>query len=176
MDFANGIEDVIVEEEGFFVNLIPGDNIEVFLGEEEVVGSVVAGGDFGAVEGDVGLGLARRDGFVATDGDVGVGMVGTGVEFFDVVGADSIVAVYETEVISGGGEDSAIAGSGEAGVFLVDDCNAGILLGVGTDEFAGIVGRTVVDDDDFEVFIGLFYDGLEAGGDVILDVVGGDDN
>jgi len=88
------------------------------------------------------------------------------------------VGVHDGDVVSGGGEHAFDAGGGEAAAtYAVDEADAAVAVGVLADEFSGVVGRVVVDEEELpgEAFEG----GLEAVDelrDVATLVVGGDDD
>lgn len=71
---------------------------------------------------------------------------------------------------------SGIASRGLAGVFLMDEFNAFVFFGVLFDDLGGIVGGTVIDENDFEALVGLGKDGVEAGGEIFCGVVDRDDD
>ena len=75
MDFADWIEDAIIKKEGFFVDFVPCDDVEIFLGEEEIDSCVSTGDCFGAVKSYVGFGFIDGNSLVATDCDVGASMI-----------------------------------------------------------------------------------------------------
>lgn len=62
------------------------------------------------------------------------------------------------------------------GVGLGQDADAGIRGGDALDDFDGAVRRAVVDDDDFEVLVGLLQDRVEGTLNEGLRVEGRDDD
>ena len=68
--------------------------------------------------------------------------------------------------------------AGDAGVLvgLREQRDASIPFGDGRHDFAGIVGRTVIDDDDLDVLRSLLDDARHALGDILLRVIRGDDD
>ena len=79
-------------------------------------------------------------------------------ELFDKTGFNHIVAVDKTNVIASGLFNTDVAGGGLASVFLANDFDARIFSGVLFDDVQGIVGGTVIDDDDFEILVSLVDD------------------
>ena len=59
---------------------------------------------------------------------------------------------------------------------LVDKFDARVFFGVGFGNGGGVVGGTVVDEDDFKILISLGEDGIEAGGEVFCSIIDGDDD
>lgn len=55
-----------------------------------------------------------------------------------------------------------VASGGLTLVFLMDDFETGVFLGILVCDFARVVSRAVVDKEDFEILVGLGGDGIEA--------------
>ena len=155
-------------------------------GDEDVAAAGEEGGGGGLADGgaDRHVVLAGVDGVAKEEGvavdDVEFGMGGeVGDLALEVVGLPEVVAVEERDEIAGGGAEAGVAGAGEAAVFLdeVDDAVCGIGEEGGECGFeGGGVGRAVVDDEDFVGWDGLGEGGAEGFGQVLGDVVGGDDD
>lgn len=61
-------------------------------------------------------------------------------------------------------------------IFLSNDDDAFIFFGVLIDDFGGIVGGAVIYENDFEIGVGLVYDGVKAFSEIFGGVINGDDN
>ena len=61
-------------------------------------------------------------------------------------------------------------------VFLVDDFDAVVFFSVIVDDLARTISRTVVNKNNFEVFVCLVFDGIEAGLKIFFGVIDWDDN
>ena len=151
----------------------PGGEVED-VDEDALAGREVVVED-GAGEGGEGLCVERASVRVGVDAGVGFGEGGEDVG--DPVGSEAGVGVDVGDELAGAGGEACLAGEGEAFARLVDQLDSGVE--VGEDDVAGAVGAGVVDDDDLAGAggegAGLGEDGVEAGGEVGLLVVCGDD-
>lgn len=87
-----------------------------------------------------------------------------------------VVAVHEGEMRARGPRRTRVARRSEARVLLPDVTEARVAPGHGTGDLRTPVGGAVVDHHDFEVGHGLCGERLQAGVEVRLDVVDGDDD
>lgn len=70
-----------------------------------------------------------------------------------------VVAVYKIDEVACGFLKSDITSGGLTLIFLGDDDDASVFFGEPIDDFWGVVGGTVVNEDDFKILIGLIGDG-----------------
>ena len=108
----------------------------------------------------------------AGDGEFGV-IVEKGQLALEAIGMHDVVGVHDEDPLGGGELDGSVEGVGRAGVGLAEDFDAGIGLGKRLGDGERVVGRAVVDDDEFEVGPGLTE---SAGNGVVeegLSVIGG---
>lgn len=89
---------------------------------------------------------------------------------------DVVIAVDEADELAGSKFEPAIATGGLTGVFLMNDFDARVFFGVVVADFTRIVGRAIIDEDEFEVFVGLVKNGVETGGEVFGGVPDGNDD
>ena len=89
-----------------------------------------------------------------------------------------VIAVEEGDIASLGCLDARIAGAPHASVGLVDDRDAIVFGGEFGARSQGVVGGTVVDEDDLQLFggDGLLTKAFDGGGDGVGAVVSGDDD
>ena len=73
-----------------------------------------------------------------------------------------IVAVRKAQVFPRGRPQSCVFCRRRAAVFLVDDPNAAVPLGIGVADGTGIVGGAVVNEDDLQLFVVLRQDAVQA--------------
>ena len=73
-------------------------------------------------------------------------------KFFVKAGANKVIGIEKVDEFARGQAKSGIAGGGKALVGLLNIANA---VSVAGRDRRGIVGRTVIDDDDFEFLEGL---------------------
>ena len=73
-----------------------------------------------------------------------------------------IVAVRKAQVFPSGRPQSCVFCRRRAAVFLVDDPNAAVPLGVSIADGAGIVSGAVIDKDDLQLFVVLRQDAVQT--------------
>jgi hypothetical protein len=95
-----------------------------------------------------------------------------------LVGArrDDVVGVHEGDELAAGVLDAGVARGAQAAVLLAYDPEARVARGELLGERRAGVGRAVVDEDRLEVAVGLPGERVQAGRQVALDVVDGDDD
>ena len=71
---------------------------------------------------------------------------------------DLIVAIDETDIFAASSLKTIVPGGRLASVFLMNDLDAAVFAGVAIGDLAGIVSGAVVDEDDFEILVGLVCD------------------
>lgn len=102
--------------------------------------------------------LAVRIGFFKrTDGDIGVGFLEGFLHGKNHARVDGVVAVNESDIFAFGEFEAGVASGGETLVLLVLDLDAGVVFGVVVGNLTGIISGSVVDTDDFEVFVSLVF-------------------
>ena len=80
-------------------------------------------------------------------------------KFFDKLWIDFVVGITEHDVLTGDFAKSRIAGaSGGAGVWLIDEDDSWVLFFGGLEEFGSVVGGAIVDENNFEILVGLIED------------------
>ena len=84
---------------------------------------------------------------------------------------DKVVAVEKTHKLACCEIESGIAGVGKPPVGLVNHTDAGIFGGTFIADLAATVGRTIVDQDDFEVAPGLVHKGIHTAVEVLFNLV-----
>lgn len=89
---------------------------------------------------------------------------------------DIVVTVDEGDEVASCEVETGVASAGETAVFLVNNFNAGVLLCENVAKLAAHIGRAVVDEDDFEVLVGLGEDGVNATLEEFGDIIDRDDN
>ena len=89
---------------------------------------------------------------------------------------DPVVAVHEAEVFAPGNVHASVPGAAEAPVFLVDDLNSGIFPGVFITNGAGGILGPVLHQNDFQVFIGLGQNRIDAFGKIRFHIVNRNDD
>ena len=89
------------------------------------------------------------------------------------VGLDGIVRVHKLQVLATGLPQSQIAGGRHAAVGLVNDHDAVIHPCEHLTHLQTHVLRTIVEQDNFQILVGLFADALHTTGNVVLGVVDG---
>ncbi|ESU47740.1 hypothetical protein P376_4281 [Streptomyces sp. HCCB10043] len=111
-------------------------------------------------------------------GEVGPGAVEFGQHPGVRAGRDDVVAVDERqELRTGVGlADPGVAGRAEPGVLLPDQPEAGVAFRELLGQSRAVVRGAVVDEDDLQVRHGLLGERGQAGTEVLLDVVEGDDD
>lgn len=121
----------------------------------------------------MGLGImAVRPG----DDDIHAGAFRDAGHRFQRVRFDEVVGIEEIQVFPSGVVHAVVAGDAGVLVGLREQRDASIPFGDGRHDFAGIVGRTVIDDDDLDVLRSLLDDARHALGDILLRVIRGDDD
>ncbi len=110
--------------------------------------------------------------------EVGAGGVEFGEHTSVRAGRNDVVAVHERQELPArvGLADPGVAGRAEPGVLLPDQPETGVALGELLRDARALVGGAVVDEDDLQVGHGLLGEGGQAGTDVLLHVVEGDDD
>ena len=92
-------------------------------------------------------------------------------------GGHGVVTVEKQQPVACGGLEAGVARRGKAAVFPVNDLQAGQLGGEGVAHRAALVGGAVVHKDALPVArAGLLDHAFDAGGQVVLHVVDGDDD
>lgn len=125
---------------------------------------------------------AVRDAVHAAGPALDLDMVGTdevaaqlfrpGEEFGVVPGGEPVVPVQEGEVLAARGVQAGVAGGGQSAVLLVSAYDHPRNLVLGAAQYVrGPVGRTVVDEDEFEVLAGVGPQASQGVGGVCLHVV-----
>ena len=118
----------------------------------------------------MGLGImAVRPG----DDDIHAGAFRDAGHRFQRVRFDEVVGIEEIQVFPSGVVHAVVAGDAGVLVGLREQRDASIPFGDGRHDFAGIVGRTVIDDDDLDVLRSLLDDARHALGDILLRVIRG---
>lgn len=102
----------------------------------------------------------RIDFFERADGDSGFGSFKCCKHRFEHCGFDSVVGIDESKIFSSGFLDAGIAGSREPLIFLIEEFDAGVFFDVVLSDFGGIVGRAVIDKNNFDILVGLSEDGI----------------
>ena len=91
--------------------------------------------------------------------------------FFQFLGLPDIIGVQRRDVDAPRRPDGGVAGAADTGITLPDEPKARIGGDELLDDGAGRVGRSVVDDDLFEIAVLLSLDGLKRRADIGLGVV-----
>ena len=73
-----------------------------------------------------------------------------------------IICIYKADVLSGCSIQTSVSGMCRASVFLVDDSHTVIGLGNVLQNRQGIIGRTIIDANDFQVPILLVQNGMQG--------------
>lgn len=108
---------------------------------------------------------------VGTD-EVAAQRLGTGEQVGVEPGGEPVVAVQEGEVLAAGRVQTGVPGGGQSAVVLVSAYDHPRNLVLGAAEYVrGPVGRTVVDEDEFEVLAGVGPQASQGVGGVCLHVV-----
>ena len=110
------------------------------------------------------------------DDQVGAGDLGRPDQGLGGVGGQEVVAVGELEVIALGRGQGGVPGGGHPAVGPVQKADAAVHPGGGGAQLAGAVGAAVVDQDDLQIGPGLAPQALQAGAQIDLGVVDGDDD
>ena len=92
------------------------------------------------------------------------------------VRVELIVGIHKLQIFAARALDGGVARAGNAGVFLVDDDNAGVEPRVHPADFQARVAGTVVDEQHFQVFIALAFDAFQARNHVHGGIVDGHDD
>ena len=92
----------------------------------------------------------------------------------DFVGREEIVGIEELNEVAAGEAEGVVAGGAGAGIGLGDDADAAGFERAGEGE--AVVGRAVVDENDFGARMGLREGGFERGGEPRSSVVAGDED
>ena len=92
------------------------------------------------------------------------------------VRVDVVIAVHELDILAPGQLQAQVAGVGHAGVFLVHQHDAAVLGAELLTHGQAVILGAIVQDDEFNVFIGLVQDAADAAGQMILSVVHGQDD
>ena len=125
------------------------------------------------------LGLCGPGGdhhLVRCDDQVGVVLFGNGDQMLGEVRVDIVVAVHELHILAAGQLQAQVAGVGHAGVGLVHQHDALVLCAERFAHGQALILGAIVQDDEFNVFIGLVQDAADAAGQMILGVVYGQDD
>ena len=89
---------------------------------------------------------------------------------------DFIVRIEEADEVAGGFFEALVASGGLTLIFLSDDFDAGVFLGVLCDNCGGIVGGAIVNTNNFKILISLSENGIEAFWKVFGGIVNWNDN
>ncbi len=95
----------------------------------------------------------------------------------DFVGGEGIVGVKPLDVLALGLGEAEVAGMGCAGLGAVENFVGG--WGLGEERLSEgdrVVGGVVIDQENFDLFVGLMEAAFEAVGDGCVGVVAGDDD
>ena len=92
------------------------------------------------------------------------------------VRVDVVIAVHELDILAPGQLQAQVAGVGHAGVLLVHQHDAAVLGAELLTHGQAVILGAIVQDDEFNVFIGLVQDAADAAGQMILSVVYGQDD
>ena len=102
------------------------------------------------------------DFLITTDGNVDIGILEEwSDEFFKKIMGDTIVTIHETYKLATGQFESLISGDRDTGIRLAVDSNAWVGL-VGFEEFCGLIGGTIINDNDFKVLKSLHQKRVDA--------------
>ena len=82
-----------------------------------------------------------------------------------------VVAVYESDILSGYRIKSGVPGAAQAPIFLVNHPDTGVFFRVFLADFPGIIGGAVIHQKNFQIFIGLGQDGIYTPGKISRHVV-----
>ena len=115
----------------------------------------------------------RRDAVIMRDHQVSAAFLGPRHQHFSRVGLDGIVGVHKLQILAPGLPQPQVAGRRHAAVGLVDQHNAVIDPGVHCAHLQADILAAVVQQQNFDIFIGLAADALHAAGNMILCVVNG---
>ena len=77
-------------------------------------------------------------------------------------GLNLIIAIDEAEIIASGLGNTNVSSSGLTRILLMNSFDARIFFGVFVDDFTGIIGRAVIDENDFKIMMSLVNNGVEA--------------
>ena len=89
---------------------------------------------------------------------------------------NQVVGIKRHDVLTSRLTDGMVAGTADTGIFLMKYTHTAVLPGMPAGNLEGVVGGTIIDDDDFERMIGAGRcrpEGFLKGGGSI---VGGNDN
>ena len=86
-----------------------------------------------------------------------------------------VVAVHEADIISRGRVQPGVPGTAEAAVFLVDHPDSLVPGGILVTDASGIILRTVIHNDDFQVGFRLGKNGIQASCHIRLYIINGHD-
>ena len=92
------------------------------------------------------------------------------------LGVDVVVRIHRGDQFGSAKIQPRISRGGESSVGLVNDADARVARGVFFEDVGGVIGRAVVDADDFDVAQRLLADAVQAAAQPWLDVVDGDDD
>lgn len=92
----------------------------------------------------------------ATDGEDGVFVGGIWSEkFFDKCGFYLVIGIDKTYKVAGGKRKAGISSGGLTLVFLVNYSDARVFFCIVFGKVTRIIGRPVIDENDFEIFVSL---------------------
>ncbi len=157
-------------------DLVAGDAIAEQLPVARDVGGAAGGGHDLAEHRGLLLRAVRAQPVDVARHEVGSGLVEHAQHPLVRLGRDHVVAVDEGEMGAARLARARVAGGTEPGIGLVDEPEAAVAFGVAAGDLPTAVRGAVVDHDDLEIRHGLPGQRLEAGTEVILDVVDGDDD
>lgn len=98
------------------------------------------------------------------------------VERFEHIRVGPVVGLHNADVFSGGGVEGLVHAVAVAGVWLVDDADAGIAGGVLPQNVGGGVGGAVIYADDLHVRQRLVHHGIQTLAEVLLHIIAGHEN
>ena len=93
--------------------------------------------------------------FVRDDRQVGVGFLQIVQQRAEHIGKHVIVGIHESDVFAFGKVEPGVAGRRQAGIALAHRTNAVVTIRPSIALFAGGIGGSVVDQYDFQSFVGL---------------------
>ena len=87
-----------------------------------------------------------------------------------------VIAVDKADPLAGSFPDSPQPSAGNAAVFFIDSANTGILFGIVFDYLSGIIRGTIVNNENFQVFVGLGQYRIQCTSQIALYVIGRNNN
>ena len=100
----------------------------------------------------------------AAVGDVRTVFLCVGQQLPVHMGLNTVIAVDECDVFSGGGFNATEPCGGNAAVFFVNGDDAAVPLGIGIYDLGRMIRRAVIDHDDLQILVGLGQHAVQCDG------------